>query len=231
MRSQVSQPLSPHPLGFGTSRGIRRSMGRSIRFVLEFLETRQLLSVAGADLTQIIAQPNLDATPLVSNPTPTGLSPVQVRQAYGVNQVSFRNGTVAGDGTNQTIAVVVAYDDPNIGSDLKQFDKQYSLPDPPSFVKYVQTGLSESDPGWSLETSLDIEWAHAIAPKANLVLVEAKSASLYDLYGAVNFARSLSGVVAVSMSWGSGEFYGENAYDSLFTTPAGHIGGSGRPGG
>ena len=70
-----------------------------------------------------------------------------------------------------------------------------------------------------------------MAPGANLVLVEAKSASLSDLFNAVNFARSLNGVVAVSMSWGTSEFYGETAYDSLFTTPAGHIGGDGLPGG
>ncbi len=61
--------------------------------------------------------------------------------------------------------------------------------------------------------------------------MEASSANISDLFNAVNFARSLNGVVAVSMSWGTGEFYGENAYDSLFTTPAGHIGGDGQPGG
>ena len=68
-------------------------------------------------------------------------------------------------------------------------------------------------------------------PQANIALVEAKTASLNDLFGAVNYARSLSGVVAVEMSWGTGEFYGQNAYDSLFTTPAGHIGGGGLMGG
>ena len=72
-----------------------------------------------------------------------------------------------------------------------------------------------------------MEWAHAMAPKANIALVEAEKHSLNDLFGAVDYARSLSGVVAVEMSWGTGEFYGENAYDSLFTTPAGHIGGGG----
>ena len=126
---------------------------------------------------------------------------------------------------------MVSYDDPDIGSDLTQFDSEYGLANPPSFTKYVETGLSQSNPGWSLETALDVEWSHALAPGANLVLVEAKSASFSDLFSAVNFARSLNGVVAVSMSWGSGEFYGETAYDSLFTTPAGHIGGDGLPGG
>jgi subtilase family serine protease len=182
-------------------------------------------------LSQVVAHPALFAAPLISSPVPTGLTPSQVRQAYGVNQISYQNGTIVGDGAGQTIAIVVAYDDPNIGTDLKQFDRQYGLSDPPSFMKYVQTGPTQTDSGWSLETSLDVEWAHAMAPKANLVLVEAGSASFSDLFGAVNFARSLNGVVAVSMSWGSAEFYGESAYDGLFTTPAGHLGGNELPGG
>jgi hypothetical protein len=210
------------------ARSRRRS---SVRFVLEVLETRQLLSASAVDVSQMMAQPNLTAAPLVSHLAPTGLTPSQVRQAYGLNQVTFQSGAVAGDGSGQTIAVVVAYDDPNIGSDLKQFDLSLGLADPPSFTKYVQAGLTQSDPGWSLETALDVEWAHATAPRANLVLVEAGTASLGDLFGAVNFARSLPGVVAVSMSWGTGEFYGQSSYDSLFTTPPGHIGGSGLPGG
>ena len=185
---------------------------------------------SGADLSQVVAVPNLAGSPQFYRATPSGLSPGQVRQAYAVDQISF-NTAVAGDGSGQTIAIVVAYDDPNIGSDLRQFDRQFGLSDPPSFTKYVQAGLTRSDPGWALETALDVEWAHAMAPKANIALVEARSASLNDLFGAVNYARSLSGVVAVEMSWGTGEFYGQNAYDSLFTTPAGHIGGGGLPGG
>jgi hypothetical protein len=227
----VSHTFSPRPSRRGTRFVSRSHRRESNRLVLEFLETRQLLSVSGADLRQIMVHPDLTAAPLVSSPSPTGLTPIQVRQAYGLNQVSFQGGTVAGDGSGQTIAIVTAYDDPNIGADLKQFDRQFGLTDPPSFTKYVQTGLTQPDPGWSLETSLDVEWAHAMAPKANLVLVEAKTASLSDVFGAVNFARSLNGVVAVSMSWGTGEFYGQWNYDPLFTTPAVHVGGAGLPGG
>jgi hypothetical protein len=182
-------------------------------------------------MSQYVAHPDLTAAPLVYSASPSGLSPSQVRQAYGINQVTFQNGTVAGTGAGQTIAIVTAYDDPNIGADLKAFDRQYGIADAPSFIKYVQTGMTQSDAGWSLETSLDVEWAHSIAPGANIVLVEAKSADINDLFGAVNFARSLSGVVAVSMSWGTSEFYGQWNYDPILTTPAGHVGGSGLPGG
>ncbi len=66
--------------------------------------------------------------------------------------------------------------------------------------------------------------AHAVAPAANILLVEANSNSFNDLFTAINTARNTPGVVAVSMSWGGSEFLGETSYDSDFTTPAGHVG-------
>ena len=59
--------------------------------------------------------------------------------------------------------------------------------------------------GWAVETSLDVEWAHAIAPDASILLVEANSNSITALMKAVNYATSQPGVVAVSMSWGSSD--------------------------
>src|SRR5206468_2022041 len=84
--------------------------------------------------------------------------------------------------------------------------------------------LPAASVSWGLETSLDVEWAHAIAPGAKILLVEANSSSLTDLLAAVNYARNQPGVSVVSMSWGAGEWSGESAYDSTFTTPAGHAG-------
>ncbi len=80
-----------------------------------------------------------------------------------------------------------------------------------------------NDPGWALETALDVEWAHAMAPAANIMLVEAQP-DLSNLFSAVTFASQQAGVSVVSMSWGANEFQGENAYDSTFTTPSGHGG-------
>jgi subtilase family serine protease len=85
-----------------------------------------------------------------------------------------------------------------------------------------QTNRISSNAGWALEIALDVEWAHAIAPQADIVLLEAKSSSISNLLSMVNTARNRSGVVAVSMSWGAGEFSGETSYDSYFTTPSGH---------
>ena len=64
-----------------------------------------------------------------------------------------------------------------------------------------------------------MEWAHAMAPGASIVLVEANSASVPDLMAAVKVAKRISGVSVIAMSWGASEFSGETAYDSVFTTP------------
>jgi subtilase family serine protease len=74
-----------------------------------------------------------------------------------------------------------------------------------------------SNSGWELETSLDVEWAHAIAPGAKILLIEAHSASGSDLLNAINYAKTRTDIVAVSMSWGSNEFSTEASYDGDFT--------------
>ena len=167
-----------------------------------------------------------------AGPGPSGMTPAQVRHAYGFDQISFQNGTVVGNGAGQTIAIVDAYDDPSIAADLAVFDQQFGLATPASFSK---VGISANgtaststfpaaDAGWAGEIELDVEWAHAIAPAANILLVEANSASDADLLRAVDFARSQPGVSTVSLSWGASEFSGESSYDNSFTTPAGHGG-------
>ena len=148
----------------------------------------------------------------VQDQSPNGsyFSPQQLTAAYSDNNIYF--GTAAGNGAGQTIAIVDAYNDPNIAGDLTQFDAQFGLPAPPSFTVVNQTGsttnLPTTDPtgtgsrlgNWELEESLDVEWAHAMAPGANIVLVEANSNSLSDLFTAVAEAATLGSVV--SMSWG-----------------------------
>jgi subtilase family serine protease len=193
--------------------------------ICEGLESRQLLSTTSSpapDPSQLLAQPSLAVLSLVSS-GPTGLTPQQILNAYGVNQIKFSGGKVVGNGAGQTIAIVTAYNDPNISSDLTAFDRQFGLSAPPSFT-VKNLGGSTTDAGWALETSLDVEWAHALAPGANILLVEAASSSLSDLFSAVSYASRQVGVSVVSMSWGTTEFWGQGSYDSLFTTPVGHSG-------
>ncbi len=216
---------------------------RFLRF--ESLEDRCLLT-GDLSFTHVIYNPpqgaaasGLDAplvTPLSSS-APVGLTPSQLRSAYGVNLLKF--GAITGDGTGQTIAIIDAYDNPALvsstspyfsTSDLHKFDVQFGLPDPPSFTKLNQTGGTSYPPasgstGWSLEAALDVEWAHAMAPGANIVLIETNSPSFSDMcITAANTAGNLPGVSVVSMSFGATEFSSETTYDQYFYTPGGHQG-------
>jgi Subtilase family len=154
-------------------------------------------------------------------------NPLQLQQAYGLNQVVLYDAAgnaYPGDGSGQTIAIVDAYREPNIAADLAHFDSVYGLPDAPSFTEAFPQGTPSSDSNWGQEIALDVEYAHAMAPQANILLVEARSNTFNDLYGAVDYARNQPGVSVVSMSWASSEFFGESSYDSYFTTPDGHNG-------
>src|SRR5439155_6317097 len=90
----------------------------------------------------------------------TGSTPAQIRHAYGVDQISFNGGAIPGDGSGMTIAIVDAFDDPNIANDLHQFDLQFGLPDP-TLTKVNQTGgaspLPSPNGGWASEIALDVE--------------------------------------------------------------------------
>jgi subtilase family serine protease len=174
---------------------------------LEELELRTLLSVAA---------PGVALTPLIAAAA-APYTPAQIRHAYGFDKLSY-------DGSGQTIAIVDAFDDPNVLADLRTFDRTFGLANPPSFIKATPEGAPKSDPVWAGEISLDVQWAHAVAPQANILLVEAASSSLTDLMNAVRYARSQPGVVVVSISWGASEWSGETAFDSIFTTPPGHVG-------
>jgi subtilase family serine protease len=152
--------------------------------------------------------------PLASS-SPTGLSPATVKSVYG-----FSTSSTAGAG--KTIAIVDAYNDPNAESDLGVFSSQYGLPACTTangcFAKVNQTGgtsYPRTDSGWSLEISLDIEWAHAIAPGAHILLVEATSNSFTNLLAAEDYAKARAQYV--SNSWGGSEFSGESSYDSHFS--------------
>jgi hypothetical protein len=182
----------------------------------EALEVRQLLSSAIAPAVSL-AYVNPDAK---GSSSIQGYTPAEIKAAYGFTGVSET-------GAGQTIAIIDAYNDPNIASDLGTFDSAFGLAAPPSFKIVSQTGsstLPATNASWAQETSLDVEWAHAIAPQANILLVEATSDSTTNLLKAVNYARSASGVSVVSMSWGGGETSNETADDKYFTTPSGHIG-------
>ena len=99
---------------------------------------------------------------------------------------------------------------------------------PPSLKIVNQTGsatkLPAVNPDWAFEIALDVQWAHAMAPGASILVVEAASNRITDMMTAVDTARKATGVTVVTMSWGASEFSGQTAYDKYFTTPAKHPG-------
>jgi hypothetical protein len=192
--------------------------------MVEALEPRLLLSVAAASPDFRIHDLAGSTTPAQSA-GPVGMTPSQLRHAYAMDEVSF--GSVAGNGAGQTIAIVDAYDDPDIVGDFNTFCQTFFAGQTqPTLTVVGQTGTSSlpgTDPAgpgnsWAVEISLDVEWAHVMAPMANILLVEANSDNDSDLYTAVSTAEKTSGVSVVSMSWGGGEVSGESSNDSYFTT-------------
>jgi hypothetical protein len=144
-----------------------------------------------------------------TTPSPGSLGPSQFHSAYNL-PTSAPN--------SQTIAIVDAFDDPNIAADLAKYDSFYGIPAPPSFRKVNQTGgtfYPRSNASWSLEIALDIETAHALCQNCNLLLVEANSASLADLGAAENEAVKL-GATVVSNSWGASEYSSELSDEAAF---------------
>ena len=139
---------------------------------------------------------------------------------------------ITGTGAGETIAIVDAYDDPSISAELAIFDTTFSISSSFTFIKEGQgkngsfstSTVPQANAGWAGEIELDVESAHAIAPQATILLVEANSASDSSLMAGVDFARNYPGVVAVSMSWSEGEYAGETADDVHFVTPANHVG-------
>lgn len=153
--------------------------------------------------------------PLAAGTAPAGYSPAQFQAYLGLH----------GNGAGQRVTVVDAYDDPYITDDVNTFSGQFGLPqtcgsggaggDCFDFTVAHPDGFAGIDTSWGLETSLDVEMIHAIAPQASITLVEAYDDSADSLFAAVDHAAA-AGPDAISNSWGFNgtEFTGETAYDS-----------------
>jgi len=148
-------------------------------------------------------------------------SPQEIQNAYGL--ASLLNAGYTGAG--ETIIIIVSFGSPTILQDLKTFDADYGLPDPPSFTVLAPLGTVPFDPtnsdqvGWASETTLDVEWAHAMAPGANIVLLTSPVSETEGVQGLPEFLfleqyaldHHLGKII--SQSWGATE-------NTLFT-PAG----------
>ncbi len=148
-------------------------------------------------------------------------SPQQIRNAYGIAPL-INNGYT---GKGQTIVIIDSYGSPTAYQDLQAFDAAYSLPDPPSFQQLAPIGSVPFDPtsadqlGWAEETSLDIQWSHAMAPAANIVVLTSPVSETQGVQGLPEFLKLEQYALdhhlgkIISQSWGTTE-------NTLFT-PAG----------
>ena len=165
---------------------------------------------------------------------PEGFKPSQIRRAYGISRLAY-------DGAGQTIAIIGAFDYPNATADLAVFNKTFGLasmnglPDTqpctvaagpyPCFEAVKVESANQDAPlfwsgdsTWAKEMSANIQWAHAMAPGANILLMKANTNQLPDLVKAVDQAVD-SGASVVSMSWGFVEEAGHVDWNSHFTKP------------
>jgi len=141
---------------------------------------------------------------------PNGLSPTQIKNIYNLPT----------SGGNGTIVIIGAYDDKNIEKDLNDFSTEFNLPACTTanrcFEKHKMGSSIKTNSDWASETSLDVEWSHAIAPQAKILLVEAVTPSGANLLKAVDYAAGRKDASAISMSWGGAEFPEEVSLDSHF---------------
>ena len=148
---------------------------------------------------------------------PAGMTPDQIKAAYGLPK----------DGGRGTIAIIGAYDDASIESDLADFDAQFKLPACTTangcFEKHLMNAKESASTSWAFETTLDVEWVHAIAPHAKILLVEAPTPSGQHFIDAIEYVDTRPDVVSVSMSFGGAEFPEETALDSHFISKSGAV--------
>ena len=147
--------------------------------------------------------------------TPAGMTPSQIKAAYRLPPT----------GGHGTIYIIGAYKDTTIEKDLGIFSKQFNLPPCTEasgcFSEHPMSPKISSNSGWAMETSLDVEWAHAIAPTAKIVLVEATTQSGANLLAAVDYAAKQPDAASISMSWGGAEFPEETSLDPHFISASG----------
>ena len=160
------------------------------------------------NVVQPLASPNVSPKSL--------LSPTAVKTSYNIPTTNSGTGT---------IVIVNSFDDPTAAADLDTFSSQFGLPACTTangcFTKYKMVPNIPTNSTWAIEDSLDLQWAHAIAPGAKILLVEAKSDSGTDLISALNYVKTLPNIRSVSLSWGGNEFNSEVGYENSFINSSG----------
>lgn len=122
-------------------------------------------------------------------------SPQSIKSAYNIPEIQNNKNV-----RKVKIAIVSAFHNPYLRNDVRTFGRKFNLPD--IDLAIYNFARNSFNPGWALETVLDVSWAYAINPYAKIILVEAASNNYHDIFSAVKFANKLNPDV-VSMSLGS----------------------------
>jgi subtilase family serine protease len=162
---------------------------------------------------------------ITPNATVAGYGPADLQAAYKLAAASASNGA------GVTVGIVDAFNDPTAFADVNTYRAQFGEPAlqscAPSAVKtsttacFAQsdqnggTSLPRTNGGWAQEESLDVDMVSTLCPKCNILLVEARSATLANLGASVNTAVRL-GAAAVSNSYGGGESSTETSQENSF---------------
>jgi subtilase family serine protease len=160
-------------------------------------------------------QGNRYGAPITNGPpnaAPCGYQPSDIQTAYNLTPL-YQHGL---DGRGMTIAIVDAYGSTTIAQDAAAFSTYMGLPPPNLTVIGTPTESNfstDANANWATETTLDVEWVHAVAPGAKIILVVAPTSSFSDLFNAIITAASQPGVVAISNSWSGFDtsYYGAGA--------------------
>jgi subtilase family serine protease len=157
--------------------------------------------------------PPSDASCRAKRGTPC-YSPREIQHAYGVDRLLERGG----DGAGQRIVLIDTFGSPTLAADLATFDAGYGLPAPPSLKVLAPLGTVPFDPSkipdqlsWATETTLDVEWAHAMAPRASIVVLTSPVDETQGLQGLPEFNALLNYALdhhlgdVISQSWGATE--------------------------
>ena len=136
-----------------------------------------------------------------------GYAPSDISHAYGFDLIP-----IGGDGTGQTITIIDAYGSPTIQSDLDSFCTEFGIPSTTVNIIKPYGSPSSVNSTWALESTLDVQWAHAMAPGARINLIITPSNN-YTMLSAISYATGAQGAKIISMSWGSTNEYNGIASD------------------
>jgi subtilase family serine protease len=133
----------------------------------------------------------------VANPAGRCYQPQQIYRAYDLAPL-YRGGNL---GQGSTIGIIDSFGSPTIRSDLRAFDAAFHLP--PAQLRIVTPAgpLPPFQPtadrlGWAGEATLDVEWAHAVAPRAHIILIETPVAETEGIHGLPDMMRAMQRVGA-----------------------------------